>query len=298
MWQGFLRWLRSLFFSIGEAFVNLHRHRLMTAAAITTIAVTLILLGSFLLAFYQIHTAIDRAAGEFEMHVFCRDTVTKDAISGLESRIKALPGVAQVVYISKEEAFKDYTDKLPIDVQGIPNEFSEEFQVTFTDTKAAPTVASTVRGWHGDVQEVALPEREMSSVLKILTFLRTLGVVTGTVVLFGALVVVSNTIRLSVFNRRREIRIMQIVGAAPWFIRLPLFLEGLIHGIFGGVIASGCLYAVDRSARSLITEVIPMLSHYFIRVDMVYFCTGIVAVGAIIGAFGSLLSIHRYLRVL
>ena len=113
--------------------------------------------------------------------------------------------------------------------------------------------------------------------------------------LFGALVVVSNTIRLSVFNRRREIRIMQIVGAAPWFIRLPLFVEGLIHGLLGGAIACASLYGVDRSARALITDVIPMLTRYFARVDMPLFCTVILGIGATIGAIGSLLSIHRYL---
>ena len=164
MWQGFLRWLRSLGFSIAEAFVNLQRHRLMTAAAITTIAVTLILIGSFALAFFQMHTAIDRAAGEFEMHVFCRETVKKDDIPELQKRISALPGVAKVIYITKEEAYKAYTADLPMDTEGIPNTFSEEFQVTFTDAKAAPNVAATVRGWHGEVQEVALPEREMSGV--------------------------------------------------------------------------------------------------------------------------------------
>src|SRR5262249_51343632 len=154
----------------------------------------------------------------------CRDTVTKDEIPTIQNRIKAIGGVAKVQYVSKEQAFQDYTHDLPIDTQGIPNKFSEEFKVTFTDPKMAGGGWSTIRGWHGEVQEVALPEKEMTGVLRIISFLKTVGIVTGAVVLFGALVVVSNTIRLSVFNRRREIRIMQIVGAAPWFIRLPLFL--------------------------------------------------------------------------
>jgi cell division transport system permease protein len=298
MLDGFLRWMRSILFSMDEAFVNLQRHRLMTVAAITTIAVTLILIGSFLLSFFQIKTATERAAGEFEMRVFCRDTITKAEIPDLQARIKALPGVGSIQYVSKEQAFKDYTHDLPIDTKDIPNKFSEEFKVTFSEPKQATNIARTIRGWHGEVQEVALPETEMTGVLHIISFLRTVGIVTGAVVLFGALVVVSNTIRLSVFNRRREIRIMQIVGAAPWFIRLPLFLEGLIHGIIGGIVASVCLYAVDRSIHSLINEVIPMLSRYFSRVDMMEFSWIIVSAGAIIGAFGSLLSIRRYLKVL
>lgn len=298
MLQTLLRWLRSLSFSIVEAFVNLHRHSLMTAAAITTIAVTLILIGSFLLGFFQLKTATERAAGEFEMRVFCRDTVTKAQVPDIQKKIQEIKGVAKVEYVSKEQAFQDYTHDLPIDVQGIPNKFNEEFKVTFSSPKEASTIARTVRGWHGDVQEVSLPEKEMSGVLRIISFLRTLGIVTGLVVLFGALVVVSNTIRLSVFSRRREIRIMQIVGASSWFIRLPLFLEGLIHGILGGILASICLYIVDRATRGLIVDVIPMLSRYFTQVDMPIVAGGIVLGGALIGAFGSLLSIRRYLRAL
>ncbi|MDX1933784.1 MAG: permease-like cell division protein FtsX [Capsulimonadales bacterium] len=298
MLEGFLSWLRSVGFSIGEAFVNLRRHRLMTAAAITTIAVTLILVGSFLLTFYQVKTATDRAASEFEMRVFCRDTVTKAQVPEIRQRIRQIPGVATVEYTSREQAFRDYTHDLPIDVRGIPNKFSEEFKVTFADPKKAGAVARVIRGWHGDVQEVALPEKEMSGVLRIIAFLRTIGFVTATVLLFGALVVVSNTIRLSVFSRRREIRIMQIVGAAPWFIRLPMLLEGLIHGLLGGLVASACLYAVDRSAQRLITDVIPMLARYFTRVDMLQFAVAITGAGALIGMLGSLLSIRRYLRAI
>jgi cell division transport system permease protein len=289
--------MRSFFFLIGEAFINLRRHGLMTVAAVTTIAVTLCLLGAFALTFYQMHVATNRAAGEFEMHVFCREQVKKDQIPGIEQRLKEIPGVASVRYLSKEQAFAEYTKGLPIDTQGIPNRFNETFVVKLSDPKRAAEVASTVRSWHGEVQEVSLPEAEMGGVLKIMDFLRMLGVVGGALLLFGALLVVSNTIRISVFTRRREIKIMQIVGATPWFIRLPLFFEGLIHGVIGGLVASLALVLIDRSTHSLISDVIPMLSRYFTRVDMAYFALVIVAAGALIGAGGSLLSIRRYLRI-
>jgi len=289
--------MRSFFFLIREAFINLRRHGLMTVAAITTIAVTLSLLGAFGLTFYEMRMATNRAAGEFEMHVYCREQVTKDELPGIEQRLRALSGVASVRYLSKERAFAEYARDLPIDTQGIPNKFNETFVLKMSDPKRATEVASTVRGWHGEVQEVSLPEAEMGGVLKIMDFLRMLGIVGGTLLLFGALLVVSNTIRISVFTRRREIRIMQIVGATPWFIRLPLLFEGLIHGIMGGLISGLVLALIDRSTRSLVADVIPMLSRYFTPVDMVYLGLAVAAAGSLIGVAGSLLSMRRYLRV-
>jgi cell division transport system permease protein len=289
--------MRSLLFLIGEAFINLRRHGLMTIAAVTTIAVTLALLGSFALTFYQMHVATNRAVGEFEMHVYCREQVKKSDLPGIEQRLREIPGVASVRYVSKEQAFKEYTKNLPIDTQDIPNRFNETFVVKLSDPRHAAEIASAVRAWHGEVQEVSLPQEEMGKVLRIMEFLRMLGLVGGALLLFGALLVVSNTIRISVFTRRREIKIMQIVGATPWFIRLPLFFEGLTHGIIGGLVASLALVLIDRSTHSLITDVIPMLSRYFTRVDMATFALAIIAAGALIGACGSLLSIRRYLRI-
>ena len=90
---------------------------------------------------------------------------------------------------------------------------------------------------------------------------------------------------------------MQIVGATAGFIRLPLFIEGMIHGIMGGLLAAGCLYLVDRAVQNLIGDVIPMLTRYFERLNMIQFGVTVLATGALIGAFGSLLSIRRYLKV-
>ena len=289
--------MRSFFFLVGEAFINLRRHSLMTVAAITTIAVTLSLIGAFGLFFYQVHTATGRAAGEFEMRVFCREQATKAEVNAVGKRLKALPDVASVRYVSKDKAFAEGTKALPLDTRGIPNVFNETFVVLLMDARKGPVVAATVRGWHSEVEEVALPETEIVGVTRITDFLRTLGVLGGSLLLAGALLVVSNTIRLSVFTRRREIRIMQIVGASPSFIRLPLFIEGLIHGLIGGALAGVCLTLIDYYTQGLIRDVIPMLSRYFAQVDIWQITAVIVGVGALIGAAGSLLSIHRYLRL-
>jgi cell division transport system permease protein len=290
--------MRSIPFLFREAIVNLRRHGLMTAAAVTTIAVALALMSSFAITFYQVNTATRRAVGEFEMRVFCREEVNKKQVAGIRKRIEGIPGVAKpVVYISKEKAFKEWTRDQPIDTTDIPNKFNETFVIKMADAKRAPEIARQIRGWHDLIQEVSLPEDEMGGVMSIANFLRVVGAGGGIILLFSALVVVSNTVRISLFSRRREIRIMQIVGATPWFIRLPLFLEGLIHGVVGGLIASGCLILTTRYVNGLIVQTIPQMARYFdIALSMRTVSLALIGVGALIGAGGSLLSMRRYLK--
>jgi cell division transport system permease protein len=288
--------MRAFPFLLREALVNLKRHGLMTVASVTTIAVSLALLGGFVLTFYQVSTAARRAVDDFEMRVFCRQSVPKSALSVLGKRIRKLEGVGTVRYLSKEDAFREQTRDLPIDLSGIPNQMNETFVVKLADPGRAPAIARTIRGWHREVQEVALPDREMAGVLRLANLVRDAGIVGAVVLLGAALVVVSNTIRISVFGRRREIKIMQLVGATAWFIRLPLLIEGLLHGLGGGALAGICLFAGGHYAARLIRETVPMLVPYGGPVDLPRFGLALVALGALIGASGSLVSMRRYLR--
>lgn len=288
--------MRAFSFLVREALINLRRHGLMTTAAVSTIAVALALLGAFLVTFYQVDTAAHRTVDAFEMRVFCRREVDTAAAQRLKPRLARLPGVASVRYLSREAIWKEQTRNYPIDTAGIPNQMPDTFVIKLSDGKRAAAIAREIRGWHREVDGVDLPEKEMGSVLRLAEFVRNVGFVAAAALLLGALVVVSNTIRISVFSRRREIKIMQLVGATPWFIRLPLFLEGLIHGILGGAVAGICLIAAGRYLSGVIQENVPMLVSYGGAVDLPRFGLALVALGALIGAFGSLVSIRRDLR--
>lgn len=328
--------MRSFPFLLREALVNLKRHGLMTAAAITTIAVSLALLGGFLLTFYQVNTATRRALEDFEMRVFCRSEIAEDntaavraakkagrrtnrRLSGargdqageevrsspgtinlarLRKRLESLDGVQSVVYLSKERIWKEQTREYPIDTAGIPNLMNDTFVVKLADPRKAAAIAREVKGWHAEVDDVSLPDDEMGRVLRLAGFVRSAGIAGGIVLLLGALVVVSNTIRISVFARRREIKIMQLVGAAPWFIRLPLLIEGLLHGLAGGALAAAALLVVASYVSQMIRESAAFLLPYGGVVDLPRCALALVVLGALIGALGSLVSIRRYLHAL
>ncbi|MCX6365702.1 MAG: permease-like cell division protein FtsX [Armatimonadetes bacterium] len=286
---------RAFPFLFREALINLRRHGLMTVAAITTIAVALTLVGSFSLTFSQLRTMSRRTVDAFEMRVFCRPEITRERLDETEAKLRELPGVAEVTYRSRDDAFADAAKSLPIDTVGLPNLMPDTFVVKLRSAERASTTASTIRSWQGDVENVDVPEEELKVVLRLADFIRNLGLLGGALLLFGALVVVVNTIRLSVFSRRREIQIMKIVGATPGFIRLPMLIEGLIHGVVGGLLAALALIALLRYTDTL-TVAIPLLASYLEPVNLPLLAISLVSGGGFLGATGAWLSLSRYLR--
>ena len=288
--------MRSFFFLIREAFTNLRRHGLMTVAAVSTIAIALALLGTFAVTFYELESASRQAVGDFEIRVFCRQEIKGKPVAAVGKRIQALEGVASVQYLSRDAVWKEQTANYPIDTTGIPNQMPDTFVVKLTDPKKSDTVTRAIRGWKSEIDTVSVPEQELGVVSRIADFLRMLGMVGGGILLIGALTVVSNTIRISVFSRRREIKIMQIVGAAPWFIRLPMVLEGLIHGLLGSIVASVGLGVMGRVVGSLLHDELPQLMPYGRPIDLAVLVALTIGAGALVGIVGSILSLHRYLR--
>lgn len=288
--------MRSLPFLLREALINLRRHGLMTAASISTLAVSLALVGGFALTFYQINAGARRALGAFEMRVFCRQNIAKTTLPVVQRRIEALRGVESVVYLSKEEAFAEQVRALPIDATGIPNQMNETFVVKTIDVGGAGPLAREIRSWHADIESVDMADTEMRNALVLAHFVRDAGLMGAVLLVLGTLVVVSNTIRLSVVGRRREIKIMQLVGATPAFIRFPLLLEGVIQGAAGGALAGLTLLALGRYVGGLIRATIPLLVPYGAPIDLVRCGLALVAAGALLGAGGALLSLRRHLR--
>ncbi len=286
---------RALPFLLREAWVNLRRHGLMTVAAITTIGVALTLIGAFYLTFTQLRTMSRRTVDAFEMRVFCRPKLSSARLRNVQEKLLTLPGVADVRYRSKEDAFADAAKSLPIDTEGLPNLMPDTFVVKLRSAEGTAATAATIRGWMGEVDNVDVPEEELKVVLRLADFIRNLGLLGGALLLFGALVVVVNTIRLSVFSRRREIQIMKIVGATPGFIRLPMLIEGLIHGVLGAVLASLALSGLLRYTDTL-TAAIPLLASYLEPIALPSFVGVLIVGGGLLGAGGAWLSLHRYLR--
>ena len=267
----------------------------MTGAAVSAIAVALTLVGAFALAFFAASYATKQVASEFEMRVFVKRDVPRDRARRLVKRITALPGVSLVTFLPREDVFAAQAKSASLDVTGIPNFMPDTLNVRLDGAEGAKSVADTVRGF-GEVESVAAMDTELQTLVQLGGVAQTVGLATGAVLLLAALAVVSNTIRLSVFSRRREIKIMQVVGASAAFIRFPLLLEGLLHGIAGGTVAASVLRGAGWYVDGLVAGSLPQFAPYAAPVEWGTVTLYLLTAGAIIGGTGSVLAIRRYLR--
>ena len=293
--------MNSLIFLLTEAWHNIRRNGLMTLAALGTVTVALTVLGATLWTAYRVNEYARQQPQKFnQIAVFFSPDAERETSEAIQKKIQALPDVERVHLVTKETAWMQLQRDESVLTEALDgNPLPDKLEV---DVKEASQVAETAR----TLRDTALfPEIDKvvdsGEVVKILLrFARLVKVIGGgaAVGLFVAtLFIVHNTIRLTVFARRRELRIMQLVGATPNFNRLPLLLEGLFHGIVGGMIAAGILVLSGREVSQFVSSMhsplVGDIPAYFAPYQVALI---VVLLGAVISLFGSSLAIRRFLK--
>lgn len=247
-------------FILSEAFVALRRNSWMTFSAVTTSAVALYLLGGLALTYISLTTYAAALPGRLGMDVLLRDGTTKESISEVAGRIRALPGVDAAVWVSKEEFWRQQRAKLPKEVtEGVDNPLPDKFRVTLTDVSVADRVAEAIRAIPAVAADgVVYLAQEQRIIGDALRLLRMLGLLVGGLMLVTSGVLIYNAIRLTVRTRSREIRIMAMVGASRGTIVTPLLIEGVLQGALGGTLAGMLLWSSHAALARLLEGLVVM----------------------------------------
>jgi cell division transport system permease protein len=293
--------LRSLWFLIKEAFTDIWRHQLMTLAAITTVAASLAVLGGFLLVGWQLHRAAESLPRQIEIHIFTKVKTPRERVLTLQREIVRMPGVRTVKLVTREEAWQAYIRDYPEkkDLEGIrDNPLPDKLEIQTRNPSATTLLCRRLR------QQVAFPDidavREGGAVLErliaIARLVRSAGLTCAGLLLIATVAVIANAIRITVFARRREIRIMQLVGATHGFIRLPFVIEGMFEGVIGALFACGLLVLGYRAFVQVAFRTAPFLREFHVAIDLPYFFGALALLGLLIGALGSVISIRRFLK--
>jgi len=291
--------LRLLEFVLHEALINLRRNGLMTLAAITTVAVSLTILGAFVMALLSLDAlATSLPVRLNEIAVFLKDGLSAQDKVLLQAEIQRIPGVESVRLIPKEEAWPRFKKTLGEDtgLDDIKNPLDDAFRVKMKDPELTEAAAALI-GRRDGVRGVKFGKTELKMMLVTANVIRIVGSAVGIALIIGTCLIVSNAIRLTVFARRREIRIMQLVGATGWLIRMPFIVEGMFHGLVGGLIASGILLLGVNYLVSLAHEMMPFLPKLSQPVELDVLCLVLSGFGILLGAAGSFVSIRRFLKI-
>ena len=303
---------RFIFFT-QEAFRALRRNGAPSMAAIVTTVTTVILLGVLIPVFQTTQAKSDEVRESLEFRVAIYDDATQGEIDALEGKLEAIPHVESVTFISKAEALveleKDLGKSKSEDLlaQLHDNPLPANFQIKADDAGNLDSVraAVTPTGSNGKpkpispiVQDVFDRQQESQKIEQVTGALKIVLTVITALLILASLMLVGNTIRLSIYTRRREVEVMRLVGATRWFIRWPFMIEGVVVGFAGGLVAIlilwlGKLTIVDPLSNDIgILEAQNSTTLAFPALVAILFGAAV-----LVSAVGSGITLRRFLKV-
>lgn len=291
----------SLSYFWGETFRSLFRNRFMAIASVLTVTLSMFILGVFLSAVLNINHMASYLENQVEMTVYLKDGLTTDQVMGIGKYLKAQPGIKEIKFTNKDQAMKDFRERMG-DQQGLldainGNPLPASYQMSFQTPEQLKTAAEVVAKYQG-VETVQYGKDIIEQLYKVAQVIRLSGIVLIIFLAGAELFIISNTIRLTVFARRREIQIMKYVGASNGFIRWPFLFEGMVIGFLGSGFASFILW---EGYKTVVSE---MAAAGLVFIPMIPLCPFmgyttliILAAGIVIGVMGSAISLRKYMKV-
>ncbi len=288
----------SIRYLIREGFRSIWQNALMAAASVGVLVSCLFLTGGAYLIFANLSSAFDWVYSQNVVAVYAdRDCKTAELLD-LQMELEALDNVKSVEMISKEEMLEQHSGDLPEEVydslQGEDNPMPDTFLVTVEDLSNYERTVADIRGL-AHVEDINYNGDIAATLTNIRSTVFSIGGWVVALLLVVSLFIISNTIKLTVYNRRLEVRIMKSVGATNAFIRTPFMVEGMILGLCSAVVAYGVLYYVYGRLAGMFTFGM-MGSPDEFSTHAVVLLVGFLLAGVLIGAGGSAISVSRYLK--
>jgi cell division transport system permease protein len=287
-----------------ETASNLRRNLLLTTASMLTVAVSLSMVGVALLLRYGVDNATQRWKNGVEFEIFLNLDVTPEQQAHIERELVANRDVAKggVRFVSQEEQYKlfrQYFNDQPEYLQNVKaGDLPSSYRVKpiVKDVDVIRDMGKRFESEPG-VKQVEFAADTVDTVLRVSRWLQVAMFVVAGVLLFAAILLIFNTIRMGIFARRREIEVMKLVGATNWFIRVPFMLEGLVQGVVGAAVSFGMVVLLRNLTEDPISH-INLFSGFQILGSQVS-STGLLlmTIGAGIGAIGAGVAVTRFLDV-
>jgi cell division transport system permease protein len=282
-----------------ETVSGLRRNGVVTFAAISTVFISLFLLGGALLIGRQTDLLIEAQAQNVEVAVFLLDDISGAQRVRLSDKIAHMPEVESVEHESKDEAYRNFKELFanqPELWQNVgPDALPASFRVKLADPEKFEVIAARLEGEPGieEIRDQRELLRQFFAVASIFRF----GVgATAIIMLVSAAGLIANTVRMALFARRKEIGIMKLVGATNWYIRIPFLVEGMVQGLIGAGVALAAIFTIKAlwfdELRGQI-GFIPLLQ----TGDMFFVVPLLLVAGVVVAAVASLFAMRRFLDV-
>ncbi|MBU5593965.1 permease-like cell division protein FtsX [Amphibacillus sp. MSJ-3] len=287
-----------------EGFKNSWRNSWMTIASVGAVTTTLLLVAVFLALMMNLNHVADNIEEDVQIKVLVDVTATEEETVELGEKIEAMSNIESVEFSSRDEELRSLISSMGD--EGSPfelykeddNPLNDAYIVKALDPHDTITIASEIETFDY-VDKVNFGQDVVENIFSFNSYARNIGLILIIALVFTAIFLISNTIKITIIARRKEIEIMKLVGATNWFIRWPFFVEGLLLGVLGSVIPIALLftgyYYLDQNAAVInkfdFITILPFS-------PFVWQLSGIILlIGAVIGVWGSVMSVRKFLKV-
>jgi len=295
--------LRTIGRHIRESLKSIARNGWMTFASVGAVTVTLLLVGVFYVILMNLNEVANSIEEDVTIKVLIDTTATPEQQQALEKELKSMPEIKSVVFSSKDNELNQLVDSFGqqgeiLKLYEQENPLNDAFLVKAAEPETTKQVAKKIEKLES-VHLVNYGQNDVDKLFKIISISRNVGLVIIIGLLLTAVFLISNTIKITIVARRREIEIMRLVGATNGFIRWPFFLEGLWLGILGSIIPITIIAILYKNVYGYLE---PKLKGNFIQIlDFTPFVYQVslllLLMGCIIGVWGSLMSVRKFLKV-
>ncbi|MEE8621530.1 MAG: permease-like cell division protein FtsX [Syntrophobacteria bacterium] len=291
-----------LVYYLRKALGNIWTNPFLSLVTLSTIAISMLILGLFSLIYLNVQQSLHQLGGELQITAYLQETISPEQAKVLRSKVADWPEVEEITYISKEQALARFRSQLR-EYAGILEGLKENPLPASLELTLMPQYGrsgnikelSTRLGRLTGVAEVQYGRKWMAKLRVFVEVMKLVGITVGGLVLIATIFVISNTIRLTFYSRREELEIMRLVGATDFFIKAPFLIEGLLHGLGGALLAAGGL--------SLL--MLFLFSHLDLPLRLAVMAgslptgqlvAGFLGLGLLLGVLGSMVSLRRFLR--
>lgn len=293
--------IKTFGYYVRQGLHSISKNKMMSLASISTVVASLLILGLYFITVANVSSMVMDVEAGVEVQVFLTENITDNQMSSIEAEVKKANGVSDVEFESKQQALEKFRKDLgengdlvaDIDAEKV---MPKSYIIKMEGPQYVDGVVQLLNSMEG-IDKINDARPLLDKLMNITSFVRTLGIGLMVILLIVSIFLISNTIKLTVYARKREIGIMKFIGATDWFIRWPFVIEGMLLGLIGSIVAGiilgyGYIIASDSVAINLIIvklvepiDIIPYMAAIFL------------AMGLVIGSLGSMLSMRKFLHV-
>ena len=287
-----------ILFLLSETWVSLRRNTMLQIAAVSTACIALMLLGAVGMTLYKLDALAHSLPSQFELEVFLKVSVPREQSLALQKELEAMPEVARVWLISREQGWEQMKRNLKdeVNLADLPNPLPDKLVVSAREPEQLPLIAERIAR-DARIDEVMDHRKTLREVLSWAQFVRVVGFSAAGLLLVSALILIYNAVRLTIYSRQREVGVMALMGATLQTIRAPFVLEGILQGGLGGLLAAALVLAGAGVLSDRMLRAWPFLKDLPPGLPPEQVLLGLPVLGALLGGLCAWWAGRRFVRI-